>query len=187
MQKLIAGSLYNILYLSMKISTLTYLVGLMWAITIGYSVNHYNHDKGEDYDDFFLRFGIDMENATLEGIQDKSISFLHQVTTFIYFAFTTLSTVGFGDYYPVSKFEHLIGSVLLLAGVATFSYIMGIFTQIIKKFLRLDEDFDDSEKLESFFSLLKSFNAGREINFKLKKQIMEFLETKWKNDRNNCI
>ena len=37
----------------------------------------------------------------------------------LYFAFTSLSTVGFGDYYPVSSFEHLSGSVLLLAGVAT--------------------------------------------------------------------
>jgi hypothetical protein len=120
----------------------------MWCILIGYSVNNWtkNHDA-EDYNDFFQNFGIDMSYATYEGFQDKENSFLHQTTTFIYFAFTTLSTVGFGDYYPVSSFEHLSGSVLLLAGVATFSYIMGIFTEIINKFLQLDEEFEDSENL----------------------------------------
>lgn len=107
--------------------------------------------------------------------------------TFIYFAFTTLSTVGFGDYYPVSSFEHLTGSILLLAGVATFSYIMGIFTEIINKFLDLDSDFEESAALESFMNLMKYFNGHREINSSVKKRISEFLEIKWKYDRNNCI
>jgi voltage-gated potassium channel len=43
----------------------------------------------------------------------------------MYFAFTSLSTVGFGDYYPVSDLERLISSIILLIGVAMFSYILG--------------------------------------------------------------
>ena len=42
-----------------------------------------------------------------------------------YFAFTTLSTIGLGDYYPVSDIERLVGSFVLLFGVALFSYMMG--------------------------------------------------------------
>lgn len=42
----------------------------------------------------------------------------------IYFAFTSLSTVGFGDYTPRSDIERLLGAVLMLSGVAIFSTIM---------------------------------------------------------------
>ena len=170
MQKLIIGSLYNILYLSLYIAALTYLVGMMWCILIGYSINNWTSEASKSHDhynDFFLNFEIDMSYANYEGITDQENSFLHQTTTFIYFAFTTLSTVGFGDYYPVSSFEHLSGSVLLLAGVATFSYIMGIFTEIINKFLALDEDVEDSENLMKFFKMMKAFNGHREIDLKI--------------------
>jgi voltage-gated potassium channel len=42
----------------------------------------------------------------------------------MYFSFTSLSTVGFGDYYPVSNIERITGSMILLGGVVCFSYIM---------------------------------------------------------------
>ena len=42
----------------------------------------------------------------------------------IYFAFTSLSTVGFGDYTPRSDIERMLGAVLMLSGVAIFSTIM---------------------------------------------------------------
>ena len=35
-----------------------------------------------------------------------------------YFAFTTLATVGFGDYYPVSAIERAIFTMVFLFGVA---------------------------------------------------------------------
>ena len=43
----------------------------------------------------------------------------------IYFAFTTLSTVGFGDYHPRSMAERIIGAIILFFGVAIFSIFMG--------------------------------------------------------------
>jgi hypothetical protein len=48
-----------------------------------------------------------------------------------YFIFTTLATVGFGDYTPKSDTERSIMILILLVGVATFSYIMGQFIQIL--------------------------------------------------------
>jgi hypothetical protein len=42
-----------------------------------------------------------------------------------YYSFTTMSTVGFGDFYPVSTYEQLTGAFVLLFGVSIFSYIMG--------------------------------------------------------------
>ena len=51
-----------------------------------------------------------------------------------YFAFTSLSTVGFGDYAPRSNLERLVGAFMLLSGVAIFSYIMGNFIDIMINF-----------------------------------------------------
>ena len=56
------------------------------------------------------------------------------MVTQLYFALTTLSTVGFGDYYPVSNFERVIQSIILVFGVSIFSYFMGIFIELLDKF-----------------------------------------------------
>lgn len=76
----------------------------------------------------------------------------------IYFAFTSLSTVGFGDYFPVGDFERLFTSAILLSGVATFSYIMDNFMQIVKSIEDFNRELEDSDGLQKFYSLLRNFN-----------------------------
>ena len=38
-----------------------------------------------------------------------------------------LSTVGYGDLFPLSNSERIIGVFCMMAGVATFSTVMGNF------------------------------------------------------------
>jgi len=52
----------------------------------------------------------------------------------LYFALTTLSTVGYGDYHPVSNLEMIFSCVIMMGGVAFFSYIMGNFLEIISSY-----------------------------------------------------
>ena len=56
----------------------------------------------------------------------------------IYFSFTSLSTVGFGDYNPKSDVERVLCSFILMFGVSIFSYIMGIFIEILGEIKILD-------------------------------------------------
>ena len=49
-----------------------------------------------------------------------------------YFTFTTLSTVGFGDYNPKSNIERAALAFLMLFGVAIFSVIMGQFIDMLQ-------------------------------------------------------
>jgi hypothetical protein len=51
-----------------------------------------------------------------------------------YFAFTSLTTVGFGDYHPRGDVERLFGAFMLLGGVAIFSLVMGNFIDILQEF-----------------------------------------------------
>ena len=59
------------------------------------------------------------------------------LTIVVYFMFTTLSTVGFGDFNPKSEIERAIMTFILLIGVATFSYIMSQFISILLDFQKL--------------------------------------------------
>ena len=51
-----------------------------------------------------------------------------------YYAFTTLSTVGYGDYYPVNTIERIVVVFFMVGGVGFFSYIMGNFIEILTSY-----------------------------------------------------
>lgn len=56
----------------------------------------------------------------------------------MYWAFTTLSTVGLGDNYPVSDYERAMMCFGFLAGVACFSYVNGSFISIMMFIFNID-------------------------------------------------
>ena len=78
----------------------------------------------------------------------------------MYYAFTTLATVGFGDFHPKNSGERIVVSLVLLMGVATFSYMMSIFIGILNTFKNLDKDFNEGDELSKFFGLLHRFNKN---------------------------
>ena len=72
----------------------------------------------------------------------------------VYFAFTSLSTVGFGDFHPISNQERLLGAAMLLFGVAIFSYCMGKFVDIFNEIISFNASLNDGGNLNKFFGLL---------------------------------
>ena len=175
MKKLMFSSLYHIFYLSTYIFTMTYIVGLIWCILIGYA-NEYWFDENDD------NF-ISNNDISLLPDLEKWINFGDQLTIYLYFAFTTLSTIGLGDYHATSTFERVVSCFIFLIGVAFFSYIMGILTEIINKFLKLDADQEESEQLQKFFSVIAYFNGNKELDSKIKDNIHNFMFQRWKCDR----
>jgi hypothetical protein len=89
----------------------------------------------------------------------------------LYFGFTTLSTVGFGDYAPRSNVERLVGAFILLSGVAMFSYLMGNFIDILGAYQDLNRDLDDDYTLAKFFGMMAHFNEDRPMDYRLKARI----------------
>lgn len=51
----------------------------------------------------------------------------------MYFSFTTLSTIGLGDYNPRSDFERLFIVVTIMFGVAILSLFMENFKELVEK------------------------------------------------------
>ena len=94
----------------------------------------------------------------------------------MYFTFTTLSTVGFGDYYPKNDTERFVGAFVLLGGVAVFSYIMGELLIMIDNIRNIENEVDIAEELEKFFGLLAYFNNGTKFSTTLTNEFTDHLE-----------
>ena len=97
------------------IANISYIMGMLWYILIEliqdfvYDVDYRDHEDPASFEpeNFISYFGL-YENTPAEN----SI-----VVT--YYMFTSLSTVGFGDYHPRSNFERIVVTLILLFGVAT--------------------------------------------------------------------
>ena len=50
----------------------------------------------------------------------------------LYFSLTTLSTVGYGDIYPVTYIEMIVTVLIMFLGVAFFSFIMSNLMEILE-------------------------------------------------------
>ena len=61
----------------------------------------------------------------------------------VYFAFTSLTTVGLGDFTPKGDIERIAITVTLLSGVLIVSFIIGEFISILNYQRRLDDSDDE--------------------------------------------
>ena len=99
-----------------------------------------------------------------------------------YFALTTLSTIGFGDFSPVSVQERVIWSFVLMIGVAVFSLVMGQFMDILMNYKKLGQ-VGQGKDLSKWIALLSRFNNGNPINKELITRIEDFFDYYWHHNR----
>ena len=137
---------FKILRLIILIILVSYFLGIVFYIFCDITRSFASVQISED--DFITKFGF-LEKTNLQ-----------RAITVTYFAFTSLSTVGFGDLHPRSDYERLPTAFILLFGVAIFSYVMGNFIEILDQSKTIGRGFDDGDNLSKFFGLIKQFNKG---------------------------
>jgi hypothetical protein len=108
---------------------------------------------------------------------------MHNMVTLIYYAFTTLSTVGFGDYAPRSDAERILGTVIFLMGVSIFSFVLGIFSDLLQKLNEFNGEPEDDVNLSKFLGVLQKFNKNKPLDKDFLNDIQKQFEYKWINDR----
>ena len=104
----------------------------------------------------------------------------------IYFALTTLSTIGFGDFTPVSSLERSTAAFILLFGVAIFSFIMGQFIEILMNYKQLGE-VGQHKDLSKWIALLTRFNNGNPLKKDLITNIEDFFDYYWEHNRMQAL
>ena len=138
--------LYNVFRLILIAVILTYFIGCFWFWV---SLNQ-------------LEWFADPNTTCITntwytnfGLEDRNLRC--QIYTSCYFALTTLSTVGYGDYYPISWIEMIFSVVIMLLGVAFFSYIIGNFIEIISTYEAKVGIVDRREDLNRWLISLQRF------------------------------
>ena len=105
----------------------------------------------------------------------------------MYFSFTSLSTVGLGDYNPRSNCERLFIAFGLLIGVAIFSYIMGEFCKMVESFTSYNEIWGQGDELSKFFGVLRRFNHNEDFDLEIKRDIEGYFDHRWDKDKYQVI
>jgi hypothetical protein len=72
----------------------------------------------------------------------------------MYFMLTTLATVGYGDFYPSSISEKVVGIFIEIVGVSFFSVLMNSFIEVVLKLMG-DDDSAIEVKLTEWFAMIK--------------------------------
>ena len=105
----------------------------------------------------------------------------------VYFIFTTLTTIGFGDFNPKSEIERVIMTFILLIGVASFSYIMSQFISILLEVQNITAENEDSERMSQWLLLLKNFNNNKPLPPEMSARFEKYFSYYWKNDKNYAL
>ena len=142
----------KILELIILILNITYFLGITFMIVaeLNMTIAHLL-DEDTDHEFFISYFGIHQF--------DK----VHKTILMIYYTFTSLTTIGLGDLYPKSDVERIFCSIMLIFGVAIFSYFMSILIEVLEKSKASAASLDKLEMLSRFFGLIKHFNKGKTI------------------------
>lgn len=163
---LTAIQFFKIIRLGIIIWLAAYILGILWYIFTDI--------------EFHLTPGVaSFINST--GM-DKKLPSVNTLTN-VYFSFTTLSTVGLGDYHPISDLERLIFTFILLSGVSLFSYIMGNFVEVIEGVKLLGAQNEDADRLSKFFGLMAKYNGGRRLKKSYIEEFENYFSYYWEHDK----
>lgn len=77
--------------------------------------------------------------------------------------------------------------MLLLFGVSMFSYIMGIFMEILKSYKALNDDVEEEVELGRFLGFIRHHNGKAPIKQDFRERIEHFFQYKWQFDKNGAL
>ena len=161
---------FKIFRLVIIASILTYIFGCLWYIVC----------KSIYEDQAYIKSSKKTFYSEYNLYNEKSRK---KLILCCYFVLTALTTVGYGDINAQNDEERVFGIVMMLVGVAVFSYVMSEFSDQINIYNQTFGDVDKGSLLQNWLNLLQSFSKGKKIDKKLINDIEKHFEFFWKNNR----
>jgi hypothetical protein len=127
-------------------------------------------------------------NTFVQAHGVMELDYMERLVKVCYFQLTTLSTVGYGDLYPISQTEQIVTLIIMMGGVGFFSFIMGKFMEIINNYqIKMGVE-DKTKELMLWLTELQKFTqgskaAGMPIRLSLINNIIQNMNYYWSNDR----
>ena len=102
----------------------------------------------------------------------------------MYYTLTMLSTVGYGDYYPIHSSEMLMSIISMLLGVGIFSYIS---REILRSLIlpRLNQAINRDKELQLWLMKLDRFSCKPPQS--MVDEITHELRYYWVSDRQSAL
>jgi voltage-gated potassium channel len=82
----------------------------------------------------------------------------------VWWAVVTMSTVGYGNYYPVTNPGRVVGAVMMVVGVSVFSVLMSYIAATVISFRRTRDSDNEVARLRSEIADLKQTLASNMNN-----------------------
>lgn len=157
--------IYKMIRLVLMLSLCTFFLGCIWF----FISSALQEDETETW---YYVFKLD----------EKTI--YYQLITSLYFALTMLSTVGYGDFYPISDLEMVFAVICMMIGVGVFSVVMNQVGQIIEKYTMQMGDTDRRKDLDHWILCLQRFNDRQPLAKSLQQIIESDFNFYQTNNRN---
>jgi len=124
----------------------TYLIGLIWYRLSDYMLMKWGVPEEPEERYWVVNFKLRRPicERQLDDI-DPIQTVWQKLIICLYYMLTTLSTVGYGDYYPFSIAEKIVGSLIQIIGVTLFSIVMNAFIKVVMTLK--DNSFRNNEDL----------------------------------------
>ena len=136
---------------------ITYFCGCFWYLIIdSFKYKGFTDSHGENvHESFYYKF--EMENR----------SSFDKIIVSWYYSMTTLTTVGYGDYYPVSNIEIFVAVGFMLCGVVFFSYVMSSVIDIINNEQKKNSLQDKAWGLRNWLTILTRYTNKKPLPLSL--------------------
>ena len=123
---------FKITQLVVLILSCSFFLGIFWIIICR---DIFDWENTEDYDVYNQSNSFYSYYGFIDDLQkDRNFD---AMTKLIYWALTTLSTIGYGDFLPKSVNEKIIVCIVMISGVSVFTYIIGKFITILNGYREL--------------------------------------------------
>jgi len=134
----------------------TYFIGLWWYRLSDYIFLTWVLPAEPEERYWVVKFNLRRPKS--DPNQDDLMPVAHRMIICMYYMLTTLSTVGYGDLYPFSIAEKIVGSLIQIIGVTIFSVVMNAFITVVTS--GRENGFRDNEaNLQRWFNLIKKIRS----------------------------
>ena len=125
-------NMYKLLRLFVMLTLFTYFLGCFWYLI----------SSEQESDE------VVMDETWYSTFNLEQYTIMNRLVVSCYYTLTMLSTVGYGDMYPISNLEKLVAVFCMMFGVALFSIIMGEFQVTQEQYEVQMMDPDNTDELK---------------------------------------